>query len=62
MIGNDHVRFGGGPRGKGPEDQAPRRVAYPALDCLKPNLQTVQVIRPPEKTPETGAAGPCGRI
>ncbi len=38
-----HVRFGGGSRGKGPGIQAPRRVAYPALNCLKPNLQSMQV-------------------
>jgi hypothetical protein len=44
-----HVRFGGGLRGKGPEFQAPRRVAYPALDCLNPNLQKMQLSRPPER-------------
>ncbi len=37
-----HVRFGGGLRGKGPACQAPRRVAYPALYCLNPNLQKMQ--------------------
>jgi hypothetical protein len=31
MPGNGHVRFGGGPRGKGlATRQVPRRVAYPA--------------------------------
>src|SRR5207248_9026248 len=29
MLGNGPVRFGGGPRGKGPAQQAPRRVVYP---------------------------------
>ena len=31
------------------------------LDCLKPNLQKVQVNTPAGKTPETGAAS-CGRV
>jgi len=29
MRGNSHVRFGGRPRGKGPEPRAPRRSAHP---------------------------------
>lgn len=37
-----HVRFGGGPQGKGPACQVPRRVAYPAFDYLNPNLQKMQ--------------------
>jgi hypothetical protein len=31
MIGNDHVRFGRGPSGKGPAQLAPRLTAYLAL-------------------------------
>ncbi len=31
MLGNGPVRFGGGPRGKGPEHQEPRRAAYPVI-------------------------------
>jgi len=39
MPRKGHVRFGGGYAEKDLELQAPRRVAYPALDCLKPNPQ-----------------------
>ena len=32
MLGNEPVRFGGRPRGKGPEQQAPRRAADPSMN------------------------------
>jgi hypothetical protein len=31
MLGNEPVRFGGRPHGKGPAQQAPRRAADPAV-------------------------------
>src|SRR5664279_313973 len=37
------------------------RVIWRKLNCLKPNLQKVQVAHPPEKTPVTGAS-PCSRF
>ena len=52
MLGNEPVRFGGGPRGKGPEHQEPRRAAYPVTG------RSARKIRSPRSLPPRSSVTP----
>jgi transposase-like protein len=65
MLGNEPVRFGGRPHGKGPAQQAPRRAAHPAVKvrgvwryvyrAVDQHGQVIDVLLSPAVTPQRPA-------